>query len=62
MRAGAPESFVMQITGHRTTSMFRRYNIVTPTDMRAALRLRREYVASSIAPENLRTFPESAQK
>jgi integrase len=61
MRAGAPESFVMQITGHRTTSMFRRYNIVTSTDMREALRLRREYVetraekASTVAELRPRT-------
>jgi hypothetical protein len=44
VRAGAPESFVMRITGHRTTSMFRRYKIVTPTDMIDALCRRREYV------------------
>jgi hypothetical protein len=41
VRAGAPESFVI---GHRTTSMFRRYKIVTPTDMIDALCRRREYV------------------
>jgi len=44
VRGGAPESFAMKITGHKTASMFRRYNIVAPEDMRETLRLRRAHV------------------
>jgi integrase len=53
VRAGAPESFVMKITGHQTTSMFRRYNIVATEDMRHTLRLRREYVAGRPGDSNV---------
>jgi hypothetical protein len=36
--AGVSESETMKITGHKTATVFRRYNIVSPDDVSAAMR------------------------
>lgn len=44
--AGVAQVTAMQLSGHKTDSMFRRYAIVAENDMRAALRMTQNHLAS----------------
>ncbi len=57
VKAGVPESIAMTITGHRTSSMFRRYAITDDTDRLKALKAAREYaVARAAVGQNVAPF------
>jgi len=44
--AGVAQVTAMQVSGHKTDSMFRRYAIVSETDLRTALRETQAYLAA----------------
>ncbi len=49
-KAGARESVIMKFTGHRTRSMFTRYNSVDEADARQALNLMEGYFGNRVQP------------
>ena len=60
-RSNVSESVAMEITGHKTTSMFRRYNITTTKDMREALKKTQRHRATMKTKRNVHTFPEASE-
>ena len=58
VRAGVSESVAREITGHRTSSMFSRYNIVDSRDVKAALASTQEYQQKQQGKSNVRPFPK----
>jgi integrase len=46
LAAGVPQVTAMQLSGHKTDSMFRRYAVVSENDLRTALRATQQYLAT----------------
>jgi hypothetical protein len=60
IRAGVDPHVAMKVSGHKTESMLRRYNIVSTEDIRETVHRTAEYV--SALPKDRNVVEISAQK
>ena len=52
-RAGGPRQLTKQITGHKTDSMYNRYNIINERDVRESMAQTQAYLAAQQSGQNL---------
>lgn len=57
-RAGVPRQIAQHITGHKTDSMYNRYNIVNEKDVREGMTQAQAYLAAHESGQNLDKRPE----
>ncbi len=62
VRAGVTETVAMRITGHRSRSVFKRYNITTDDDLLEAGRALANYALTQASENTLRTVTEARRE